>query len=300
MSENAYYSADHAAALRRFALAITALTVVGHALLGFEQSYAQPLVALATAYGVQLLLEWIDALHRCRRPRFAGSLARLGAFLLPAHITALAIAMLLYFNDQLWPVAFATATAIASKSLFRAPVAQATRHVFNPSNFGISATLLLLPHSVGVVLPWQFSTNLEGAADWFLPAAIFVLGSYINGRFTHRLPLVAAWLAGFVLQAVTRAFWYGTPPLAGLAPLTGIAFTLFTFYMVPDPATTPHQWQRQVVFGVALAAVYGMLMAWHVPFALFFALTLVCAARGVGLLAVWWLAPRPALAPISS
>lgn len=297
MSEQPYYSADHRAALRRFAVAITALTVVGHAFLGFEQSYVQPLVALATAYCVQIVLEWIDALTQRRRPRFVGSLSRLVQFLLPAHITGLAVAMLLYFNDQLWPVAFATATAIASKSVFRVAVAHTTRHVFNPSNFGISVTLLLLPHDVGLVPPWQFSTNLNGASDWLLPAAIFVLGSYINGRFTHRMPLVAAWLTGFVLQALTRALWFGTPVLAGVAPVTGVAFGLFTFYMVPDPATTPDRWRRQVAFGSALAAAYGILMAWHVAFALFFALTLICAARGMGLMATRLIAPRTALAP---
>ncbi|HEX5500729.1 MAG TPA: hypothetical protein VFX03_15945, partial [Thermomicrobiales bacterium] len=105
MSEASYDSADRLAALGRFALAITALTIVGHGALGFEQSYAQPLTALAVAYAVQLALEWIDAASHGRSPRFAGSTGRLVEFLLPAHITALAIAMLLYFNDRLWPVA---------------------------------------------------------------------------------------------------------------------------------------------------------------------------------------------------
>ena len=35
-----------------------------------------------------------------------------------------------------------------------------------------------------------------------------------------------------------------------------------------------------------MAGVYGILMALHVVFALFIALTIVCAARGVGLYAV--------------
>ena len=143
------YAALHLGALRRFGFAITALTVLGHAFLGFEQSAVQPLVALATAYGMQLLLEFVDARCNHRRPRFAGGLVPLVDFLLSAHITALAIAMLLYFNDRLWVVAFATAVAIASKTLFRAPFGSGTRHVFNPSNFGITVTLLLFPGSSG-------------------------------------------------------------------------------------------------------------------------------------------------------
>src|SRR5262245_33596449 len=43
--------------LRRFAVAITVLNILGHTFFGFEQSLAQPLVALATAYPLALLLE---------------------------------------------------------------------------------------------------------------------------------------------------------------------------------------------------------------------------------------------------
>jgi Na+-translocating ferredoxin:NAD+ oxidoreductase RnfD subunit len=291
MSDKPYYSPDHLAALQRFAIAITALTILGHAVLGFEQSYVQPLVALATAYSVQLLLESVDAIARGRRPRFAGSIGRLVEFLLPAHITALAVAMLLYFNDRLWLVAFAAAASISSKHVFRAPVGSGTRHFFNPSNFGISVTLLLFPNDVGLVMPWQFSTNLSGALDWALPAAIFALGTYINGRFTRRLPLVISWLAVFAIQAVLRAMAFDLPMAAGLSPMTGIAFVLFTFYMAPDPATTPQEPWRQVVFGTSIAVVYGILVSLHIAFGLFFALTIVCALRGLSLWGVFLVGP---------
>ena len=68
-----------------------------------------------------MLLEGVDAWCNGRRPRFAGGLLRLVDFLLAPHITSLATAMLLYFNDRLFVVAFAVAVAIGSKSVFRAP-----------------------------------------------------------------------------------------------------------------------------------------------------------------------------------
>ena len=49
------------AGLRRFAVAITALNLLGHTVLGFEAAYAYPLVALATGYGTELLLEIVEA-----------------------------------------------------------------------------------------------------------------------------------------------------------------------------------------------------------------------------------------------
>ena len=62
------YKPDHLGGLRRFALAITVFTLLGHLWFGFEQSYAQPLVSLASAYVTQLLLEALEAWARHRRP----------------------------------------------------------------------------------------------------------------------------------------------------------------------------------------------------------------------------------------
>jgi len=284
------------AGLRRFAVAITVLNLLGHTLLGFEAAYAYPLVALATGYCVELLLELVDATAMGRPLAFWGSPQTLIDFLLPAHITSLAIAMLLYSNANLWPIALATAIAIASKAIFRVDVNGRSRHFLNPSNFGISLVLLLFPW-VGITPPYQFTENLHGAGDWLLPAAIVVTGSFLNSRFTHRMPLIGAWLGAFALQALLRSSWFGTPLLPALLPMTGVAFVLFTFYMVTDPGTTPSSLRGQLLFGAAVGAAYGLLMACHVVFGMFFALTLVCLCRGVWLLLQPW---QPLAFPFSS
>lgn len=281
-------------ALRRFAFAITFLNVLGHSYLGFEQSWAQPLAALAAAYGMEMLLEWVDARAQGRRARFAGSASALFHFLLPGHITALACSMLLYSNERIMPIVFAVVVAVAAKTLFRAPQPQGgRRHFFNPSNTGIAVTLVCF-HWVGIAPPYMFTENLFGWADWALPAIIVVSGSFLNLKLTRRFPLIAAWLGGFVAQAAVRAALFGTPFEAGLLPMTGVAFLLFTFYMVTDPATTPFPPARQVVFGLSVAAAYGLLMALHVVFGLFFALFAVCTVRGVMLYVSAWLRQRAA------
>jgi Na+-translocating ferredoxin:NAD+ oxidoreductase RnfD subunit len=201
-------------------------------------------------------------------------------FLLPAHITGLAVAMLLYANDRLWPIAFASAAAIGSKAIFRVGAGSRTRHFFNPSNFGISVTLLLFPW-VGIAPPYHFTENLVGVGSWILPGVIVVSGTFLNVRFTHKLPLIGTWLGGFALQALIRSWWFGTPPAAAWLPMTGVAFLLYTFYMVTDPATSPASARSQIVFGAAVACAYSVLMIAHVVFGLFFALTIVCALRGV-------------------
>lgn len=296
--------ADRLGGLRRFAIAITVLNILGHAFFGFEQSLAQPLAALAAAYCTELLLEIIDA--RCnRRPlRFlGGGPRRFIDFLLSAHISGLACAMLLYANERLGPVMFAAVVAICSKAVLRAPFGNGTRHFFNPSNFGITVTLLTFSW-VSVAPPYQFTENMIGVGDWILPAIIVCTGTFLNARFTHRLPLIAAWLGGFITQAALRSLFFDTPFEAALIPMTGVAFILYTFYMVTDPATTPSGRRDQIVFGLSVAAVYGLLMVMHVVFGLFFALTIACTIRGLCMFAMRWVkgrereeivAPAPAL-----
>jgi enediyne biosynthesis protein E5 len=266
--------------LRRFAAAISILNILGHTVFGFEQAWITPFVALAAAYFTELLIELVDA-RLSRRPlRFAGGPVRFIDFLLSAHITGLAVSMLLYANDRLGPVAFAAAAAIASKSLFRAPLAKGSCHFFNPSNFGISVTLLLFPW-VGIAPPYHFTENLTGAGDWILPGIIVCSGTFLNARFTRRLPLIGAWLTCFFVQALLRHWLLGARLDSALLPMTGVAFILYTFYMVTDPATTPSGAREQVTFGAAVAFTYGLLMVCHVVFGLFFALSIVCAGRGV-------------------
>src|ERR1044071_822655 len=85
--------------LRRFALAITVLNILGHTVFGFEQSLAQPLVAMATAYTLEIAFELIDAWANRRPLKFASGVRNFIDFLLSAHISALAVSMLLYANE---------------------------------------------------------------------------------------------------------------------------------------------------------------------------------------------------------
>ena len=285
-------------ALRRFAVAITLLNLLGYTFLGFEQAWAHLVAGVVSAHLAELLLETVTAWTQRRRPRFldrgAGGFVD---FLLSPHITGCAVSMLLYPGGRIMPVVFAALVAIASKTLLRAPLNGGTRHFLNPSNFGITATLVLFPW-VGIAPPYQFTEELRGAADWVLPAIIIITGSFLNARFTKRIPLIAGWLIAFALQAVVRTLVTGQSTLSALLPMTGVAFILFTFYMITDPATTPDAARGQVIFGAAVAAAYGALMAMHVVFGLFFALTLVTAGRGALMALASFARKRPIAMPV--
>lgn len=274
--------------LRLFALwYFTALMItwnlLGHTCLGFEQSWATPITAVATAVGVSMLLDWIDARAKNRELRFTGSVGNFLNFLPACLIPGFACAMLLYSNERLWPVVFAVVASMASKVVLRAPVGNGhAQHIFNPSNFGVALTLLLFP-DVSFAPPYHFTENLTGFWDWGVPMIVLITGIIIHALFTARLPLVAAWVGGFMLQGVVRANLFGTPFFVPLMPMTSAAFIIFTLYMIPDPATTPLKPWRQALFGFSVAMIYGIIQLLHLVFGLFFALLIVCAIRGASL-----------------
>src|SRR5579872_743826 len=86
--------------------------VLGHTVLGFEQSWATPVTAVLSAIGVSMLLDWIDARALGRPIRFGGSLGNFLNFLPACLIPGFATAMLLYPNNRLWPIVFAVVLAI--------------------------------------------------------------------------------------------------------------------------------------------------------------------------------------------
>jgi Na+-translocating ferredoxin:NAD+ oxidoreductase RnfD subunit len=267
------------AALRRFAITISVLNLLGHTVLGFENSWAQMFVALGTAYAAELLLEIVDASTSGRPRRFEGGIVNFIDFLLPAHISGLAVSMLLYTGELLLPFAFASAVAIASKALFTFPVNDSERHFLNPSNTGIAVTVFLFP-TIAPIMPWQFTESLSDGPSRLFPVIVICLGTFMNWRYTRRMPLILAWVIVFALQGVVRCFINDLPFTVGLVPLTGVSFLLFTFYMVTDPGATPSNSREQVLFGAAIAVVYFLFILTHVEFGFFYSLFIVSFLRG--------------------
>ncbi|MFE9749003.1 enediyne biosynthesis protein UnbU [Saccharothrix saharensis] len=281
------------AALRRFGLSITVLTVLGHTVLGFEQAYVTPVVAVLAGLAAEIVLDSVEAATERRRPRWFGRPGAVVDFLLPAYITGMACAMLLYANDELLPTVLATVVGVAGKYVIRVPVAGRRRHVLNPSNLGIVVVVLAFPR-VGIAPPYEFTEWVTGWWDAVLPALLLVAGTVVNARLTGKVPLILGWVGGFAAQAVLRWGITDISLVSALLPLSGTAFILFTNYMITDPGTTPVRPRNQVLFGLATAAVYGVLVQCEVVFGLFFALVIVCVLRAAVLVATAARPPRPA------
>jgi enediyne biosynthesis protein E5 len=274
-------------ALRNFAISISVLNVFGYTMLGFEQPWLWPLLAVLTGYATELVFESISAWVHQRPARFRGNgLRGLYEALLPAHITALAVSMLLYTNNQFWPVAFGVVVGVGAKHVLQAPINGRMKHYMNPSNFGITAVLLCFSGWCSIAPPYQFSENANTYFRIMIPLIIAVSGTVINAMLTRKVALIVGWLGGFAIQAFIRHWIWHVALFSALGAMTGIAFVLFTNYMITDPGTTPFRARSQFMFGSSVALVYAVLMELNVVYDLFFATTLTCALRGLG----WWVA----------
>lgn len=274
-------------ALRNFAISLTIFNILGYTVLGFEQPWIWPFFALATGYTTELVLEVIGAWSHKRTPGFRGRGMRgMYEFLLPAHITSLACNMLLYANDLWWPIAFAVVVAVGQKHFLKAPVNGRWRHFMNPSNLGITVTLLTFGTWLSIAPPYQFTEYANSFFRIGIPLVIATAGTVINGMLTKRVPLIMGWMGGFYIQALIRHWIWHVSLFTALGVMSGVAFVLFTNYMVTDPGTTPSKPRAQFMFGSGIAVVYGVLMAFNVVYTLFYATSIVCALRGLG----WWVA----------
>src|SRR5207249_164596 len=116
--------------------------------------------------------------------------------------------------------------SIASKYVLRVK----GRHLWNPSNFGVSAVLFLAPSTVSL-LSIQWGNNI-----WPM-VVIWALGSVIVWR-VGRLHISATYVASFLFFSVVRSAITGHPWLADVAPITGPMYQLYIFFMITDPKTT--------------------------------------------------------------
>jgi hypothetical protein len=272
-------------ALRNFAISLSVFNILGYTVLGFEQPWLWPFLALATGYTTELGLETISAWAERRSPRFRGNGPRgFYEFLLPAHITSLAANMLLYANDQWWPIMFAVAIAVGQKHILKAPVNGRWRHFMNPSNLGITVTLLVFGSWVSIAPPYQFTEYANSFFRVMIPLVIATAGTVINAVLTRRIMLILGWMGTFAVQALIRHWIWHVSLFTAFGVMSGVAFVLFTNYMVTDPGTTPSKGRAQFMFGGSIAVVYAVLMVGNVVYTLFYATTIVCALRGLG----WW------------
>lgn len=215
-------------------LFITLILLAGQLSYGILESYERTLLAIGTAIVMELILGRI----------FLGKWLNLAS----AYITGISVGILVR-APAFWPFAVAAALAITSKYVLRFR----GRHLWNPSNFGISVVLFLLPASVAM-LSIQWGNNMASMV------VIWVLGSIIISRL-HRFHISATYVVSFLVLAIVRSWIIHEPWLSEVSPITGPEYQLFIFFMITDPKTTVRSKKGQciVAFLVALLEMFFRL-----------------------------------------
>jgi enediyne biosynthesis protein E5 len=167
-----------------------------------------------------------------------------------ALISGLSLCLLLRTNYLELSVLAAVVT-IASKFVIRFR----SKHIFNPTNFGIVAMMLL----TGQV--WVSPGQWGNAA--FFGLLMACLGGLVVNR-AARSDVAFTFIVSYVALVVGRSAYLGEPMTIPLHRLQSGALLLFTFFMISDPKTTPNSRAGRMLFGLLVA--WG---AWYVQFRLF-------------------------------
>jgi enediyne biosynthesis protein E5 len=236
---------------------LASLLVYGMAWLDFDITVGRVALVLTTVLATQWTCE-----------RLAGGHAPFASSARSALISGLSLCLLLRTNHHELAV-LASILTIAGKFLIRVN----GKHVFNPTNGGIVAMLLLTDQAW--VSPGQW-----GAAA-FLAFLFACAGALVVNR-AARSDVTYAFIVCYSALLFGRSLFLGEPLTIPLHRLESGALLLFTFFMISDPKTTPDSRAGRVLFAALVACG-----AWYVQFRLF---------RTNGLL--WSLAACSTLVPL--
>jgi len=241
---------------------ITLILLIGHLSFGILESYPKTLLAIATSILAELVLARI----------FFGKWPHLAS----AYITGISVGILVR-SPAYWPFALCALISITSKYVLRVK----DRHIWNPSNFGVSA-ILFLAGDVAASLSIQWGNFLAPML------VIWALGAAIIWRL-RRFHITGTYVISFLAFALLRAWITGSPWMSEIAPITGPEYQLFIFFMITDPKTTVRNKTGQCIVAFSVALVEMLLRLDQVIYAPFYALFMV---GPVALLIEMWLQSR--------
>ena len=249
---------------------ITCILLGGQLSFGFLESYTKTALAILTAISMEMVLARL----------FTGKWPHLAS----AYISGISVGILIR-SPAIWPYALCSMISITSKYLLRVR----GRHIWNPSNFGICAMLVLAPAAVATLsIQW-------GNSVWPM-LVIWTLGSVIIWRL-KRFHITLSYVVAFILFAYLRSLVTGHPWQAEVAPITGPMYQLFVFFMITDPKTTVRSRAAQCGVAVAVAFVETILRLLQIVHAPYYALFLVGPTAN---LIELWLTSRPRAVPVAA
>jgi enediyne biosynthesis protein E5 len=159
---------------------------------------------------------------------------------LSAIVTCCGLSLLLR-SDTLWAHPLAATLAISSKFVLRIH----GKHLYNPANLGVIATITLIPGTW--VSPGQWGNDLA-LAVWLL-----MLGTIVTTR-ARRLDISWVFLGAFLGLVALRVMLLGQSWAIWWHQLGNGGLLLFTFFMISDPMTIPNRRGPRIAYALIVAA----------------------------------------------
>ncbi|MHB1921682.1 MAG: RnfABCDGE type electron transport complex subunit D [Chitinophagaceae bacterium] len=227
---------------------ITLLLLIGQLSFGMLDNYGYLVASICTSIVTEILLA-----------RFLlGTWKNLSS----AYITGISVGILIR-STMVWPYIITSVLAIVSKYVLR----YKGKHLWNPSNFGVSWMLFMAPMDVaGLSTQW--------GSNFLSLAVIWVLGLLIVFR-AKRLHVTLTYVISFLILAYVRSLIVGDTFLAEVSPLTGPMYQLFIFFMMTDPPTSVSTKRGRILVAILVALVEFILRLNSFIYAPFYALFLV-------------------------
>lgn len=224
---------------RHYQIAVLA-SLLAWGLLGLDLE-VRPGVA-ATIVVTALAAQWLGG-RAVGLPRFEPRSALISALSLTLLLRTVSPAV----------AALAAALTIGGKFVIRVPRPgpdEGTKHVFNPTNFGLAAILLLTERA------WVSPGQWGSAA---LAAFAVACAGLLVVRRAERSDVTWAFLGFYAALLFGRALWLGDPMAIPFHQLSNGAFLVFAFFMISDPKTTPDSRAGRVLFALLVALGAGFV-----------------------------------------
>lgn len=229
------------------AFLVTLVLVVAQLRYHMVGGYDRLAVALLTCVVTEALLSWF----------MRGRVVNLQS----AYISGISLTLLLKpQGGVLWAFVLGGFLAISSKYVLQ----YRNNHLWNPTNFAITALLLVAPNRISVLSHQWGNDAATNLVIWAFGLAIAT-----RVRVVH---ITLTYVASFLALNTLRALLLHQPVLPEIAPITGPMYQLFVFFMITDPRTVVRERRWQIVVAIFIALVettirFGSDQGWPVPVA---------------------------------
>jgi hypothetical protein len=242
-----------------FAAVLGLYCVLGFLFFGFNRTPWQMLFIVASGAALDVGLTWV--------------IRRQKVFPLSAWISCTSLAILLNYSKHSAILFLPVLLAIGSKHLLTFK----GRHVFNPSMFGVAASLLVGQEMITAAPAYQWAGSSLTVSFFVLTLGLMLFVFRVGRGW-----LVGSFLLFYVLNTAIRAYvmrHHLPPEMLFIGTLTTPPFFLFTLYMLTDPGTSPAEPRMQVTIAFLVALVDLLLHFKESVYTFFYAALAVAGAR---------------------